>query len=45
LGKIRLAGGVKRRDGLFGTDEQETCPTGLGRGNMLWGLVGTIGFD
>jgi len=26
--------------GEVGIDEGGACPTGLGRGNMLWGLVG-----
>jgi len=26
---------------MVGIDEVETCPAGFGRGNMLWGLVGS----
>jgi len=29
------------KGGLVGTDERETCPAGLGRRKLLWGLVGS----
>jgi len=43
LGQVRLGYRLEMNDllvkrGLFGINEGESCPEGLGRGNMLWGV-------